>query len=139
MLSTYFKTAWRNILRGKTYSLLNLLGLATGMTVALVIGLWVTGQLGYDHFIPGYEQAYQVRFRYNDHGVIRSGSDVCMPLAGALKQDIPEVAHTAPRYQLGGDVLVVGDKRIGGDMDAVGAEFLQVFPFPLVEGDPATA
>jgi ABC-type antimicrobial peptide transport system permease subunit len=139
MLNTYLKTGWRNIVRGRTYSLLNLLGLATGMTVALVIGLWVTGQLGYDHFIPGYEQAYQVRFRYNDHGVIRSGSDVCMPLAGALKQDIPEVAHTAPRYQLGGDVLVVGDKRIGGDMDAVGAEFLQVFPFPLVEGDPATA
>ncbi|MDO6430893.1 ABC transporter permease [Flavitalea sp. BT771] len=139
MFGTYLKTAWRNILRGRFYSLLNLLGLATGMAVALVIGLWVTDQLEYDHFIPGYEQAYQVRFRYNDHGVIRSGGEVCMPLADALKRDIPEVAHTAPIYQLDKETLVVGDKRIGGDMDAVGEEFLQVFPFPLVEGDAATA
>jgi ABC-type antimicrobial peptide transport system permease subunit len=139
MLNTYLKTGWRNIVRGKTYSLLNLLGLATGMTVALVIGLWVTGQLGYDHFIPGYEQAYQVRFRSLDHGVVRSQREVCMPIADALKRDIPEVAHTAPRYELGQELLVVGDKRIRGELNAVGEEFLQVFPFPLVEGDAATA
>jgi len=139
MLSIYFKTAWRNIIRDKVYSLLNLLGLATGMAVALLIGLWVHYQLSYDRFVPGYEQAYQVRFNYSDNGVIRNQAEVCLPLGDALKKDIPEVAHVAPAFDIGQQVMVVKDKRIYGDVQYVGEEFLQVFPLPLVGGDPATA
>ncbi|HTI07045.1 MAG TPA: ABC transporter permease [Puia sp.] len=139
MLSTYLKTAWRNIVRGRLYSLLNLLGLATGMAVALLIGLWVHYQLSYDRFVPDYEQAYQVRFNYNDNGVMRNQAEVCLPLGDALKKDIPEVAHMAPAFDIGQQVMVVKDKRIYGDIQYVGEEFLQVFPLPLVGGDPATA
>ena len=60
MFRNYFKTAWRSIVRGKVYSLLNLLGLATGMAVALLIGLWVHYQLSYDRFVPGYEDRKSV-------------------------------------------------------------------------------
>ncbi len=139
MLSTYLKTAWRNIVRGRLYSLLNLLGLATGMAVALLIGLWVHYQLSYDRFVPGYEQAYQVRFNYNDNGVIRNQAEVCLPLGDALKNDIPEVAHMAPAFDIGQHVMVVKDKRIYGDVQYVGQEFLQVFQLPLLGGNPATA
>jgi len=52
MLIIFFKTAWRNIVRGKVYSLLNLFGLATGMAVAFLIGLWVHYQLSYDRWTP---------------------------------------------------------------------------------------
>jgi len=139
MLSTYLKTAWRNIVRGKIYSLLNLLGLATGMAVALLIGLWVRYQLSYDRFVPGYEQVYQVRFNYSDNGVVRNQANVCLPLGDALKKDVPEVAHVAPAFDIGQRVMGVKDKRIYGDVQFVGEEFLQVFPLPLVGGDPATA
>ena len=139
MLSTYLKTAWRNVVRGRLYSLLNLLGLATGMAVALLIGLWVHYQLTYDRFVPGYEQAYQVRFNYSDHGVIRNQAEVCLPLGGALKKDIPEVAHVAPAFDIGPVVMAVKDKRLYGDVLYAGEEFLQVFPLPLVAGDAATA
>jgi ABC-type lipoprotein release transport system permease subunit len=139
MLSTYLKTAWRNIVRSRLYSVLNLLGLATGMAVALLIGLWVHYQLSYDRFVPGYEQAYQVRFNYSDNGVIRNQAEVCLPLGDALKKDIPEVAHVAPAFDIGQQVMVVKDKRIYGDVQYVGEEFLQVFPLPLMGGDPATA
>jgi len=139
MLITFFKTAWRNIVRGKIYSLLNLLGLATGMAVALLIGLWVHYQLSYDRFFPGYEQACQIRFNYSDNGVIRNQADVCLPLGDALKKDIPEVAHVAHAFDIGQHVMVVKDKRISGDVQYVGEEFLQVFPFPLLGGDAATA
>jgi ABC-type antimicrobial peptide transport system permease subunit len=138
MLSTYLKTAWRNIVRGKVYSLLNLLGLATGMAVALVIGLWVTNQVSYDRFIPGYERAYQVRFRMSDNGVMRNQVDVSLPVGDALKRDVPEIAYVAPSFG-SGDELIVDDKRIAGNGRFVGPEFLQVFPFPLVEGDASTA
>jgi ABC-type antimicrobial peptide transport system permease subunit len=138
MFSTYLKTAWRNIVRGSVYSLLNLSGLATGMAVALVIGLWVTNQVSYDRFVPGYERAYQVRFRFNDNGVMRNQADVSLPVGNALKHDVPEIAFVAPSFGTG-DELVVNDKRIAGSGRFVGEEFLQVFPFPLVEGNAATA
>jgi ABC-type antimicrobial peptide transport system permease subunit len=139
MLITFFKTAWRNIVRGKLYSLLNILGLATGMAVAMLIGLWVHYQLSYDRWVPGYEQAYQVRFNYADNGVIRNQAEVCLPLGSALKKDVPEVEHVAQAFDIGQVVLVAGDKRIYGDAQYVGEEFLRVFPFPLVGGDAATA
>jgi ABC-type antimicrobial peptide transport system permease subunit len=139
MLSTYLKTAWRNIVRAKLYSLLNLLGLSTGMAVALLIGLWVQYQLSYDRFVPGYQHAYQVRFNYSDNGIIRNQAEVCLPLGDALKKDIPEVAHVAPAFDIGQAVMVVKDKRIYGDVVCAGEEFLQVFPLPLVTGDAATA
>ena len=139
MLITFFKTAWRNVVRGKLYSLLNLLGLAMGMAVALLIGLWVHYQMSYDRFVPGYERSYQGRFNYSDNGVIRNQAEVCLPLGDALKKDIPEVAHVAPAFDIGQAVMVVKDKRIYGDVLYAGEEFLQVFALPLVEGDAATA
>ena len=139
MFRNYFKTAWRNIVRGKVYSLLNLLGLATGMAVALLIGLWVHYQLSYDREVPGYDRAYQVRFNYRENGVIRNQAEVCLPLGDALKKDIPEVEHVAPAFDIGQVVLVAGDKHIYGHVLYAGEEYLQVFPLPLVGGDAATA
>jgi putative ABC transport system permease protein len=140
MLATFFKTAWRNIIRGRVYSLLNILGLATGMAVALIIGLWVYDQVSYDRFFPGYEQAYQVRYNYSDNGVIRNTEMVSIPLAAVLKKDIPEIAHVA----LGGtdtwqQTVRVGNKQLNLNGTGVGDEFLQVFPFPVIEGNAATA
>jgi hypothetical protein len=139
MLITFLKTAWRSMVRGKIYSALNLLGLATGIAVALLIGLWVHYQLSYDRFFHGYASAYQVRFNYNDNGVIRNQAEVCLPLGAALKKDIPEVEHVAQAFDIGQQVMVAGDKRIYGDVQYVGEEFLQVFPFPLLGGQAATA
>jgi len=139
MLIIFFKTAWRNIVRGKIYSVLNILGLATGMAVALLIGLWVHYQLSYDRWVPAYDRAYQVRFNYSDNGVIRNQAEVCLPLGDALKKDIPEVEHVAHAYDIKRQVIIVKDKRIYGDMQFVGEEFLQVFPLPLIGGDAVTA
>ncbi|MDP4130307.1 MAG: ABC transporter permease [Bacteroidota bacterium] len=140
MFRNYLKTSWRNIVRGRVYSLLNILGLATGMAVALLIGLWVSDQVSYDRFFPGYEQAYQVRYKFSDDGVIRNTEMVSIPLAAVLKQDIPEIAHVAlmgpgPWQQ----TVRVGEKQVSLAGMTVGEEFLQVFPFPVIEGDVATA
>lgn len=140
MFRNYFKTAWRNILRSKVYSILNLLGLATGMAVALLIGLWVTDQVTYDCYFPAYEQTYQVRYNFSDNGVIRNTEMVSIPLANVLKQDIPEIAQVAV---IGGggwtQTVRVGEKRISLTGNAVGEAYLKVFPYPVVEGDAATA
>jgi AraC-like DNA-binding protein len=64
MFRNYLKIAWRNMLYNKGYSALNIVGLAAGMAVALLIGLWVTDQYSYDHFLPNYKQLYRP-FRYS--------------------------------------------------------------------------
>ncbi len=144
MLTNYFKTAWRNIIRSKVYSTLNILGLATGMAVALLIGLWVYDQSSYDHFLPGYQQAYQVKYNYNNNGEIRTQIQVCIPLADALKNDVPEIAHTAmsfgpANYGTLTDILSINDKKISPTGIIAGAEFLQIFQFPMLEGNADNA
>jgi putative ABC transport system permease protein len=139
MLKAYFRTAWRNILRSKVYSILNIAGLAAGMAVALLIGLWVYDQSSYDKFLPDYQQAYQVRFRYSDNGIIRTQPMMCIPLATALKNDIPEVAHTAMGFGTGGEEFTVGDRHLTIDNMIAGEEFLEIFQFPMVKGNARDA
>src|ERR1700678_992109 len=112
MFRSYFKTAWRNITRNKVYSLLNIAGLAIGMAVALTIGLWVNYQYSYDRWIPGHQQAFQVKFNYNDKGVIRTQNDVCRPLEDALRADVPGISYTSPAYGPFANTLTAGDKKI---------------------------
>ena len=64
MFKNYFKTAWRNIIRSKGYSALNIVGLATGMAVALILGLWIHKEYTYDKFLPGYDRLYLARRNY---------------------------------------------------------------------------
>jgi putative ABC transport system permease protein len=144
MLRNYFKTAWRSLVNNKVYSSLNIIGLATGMAVALLIGLWVYDQVSYDRFLPGYQQAYQVKYNYSNNGEIRTQSEVCIPLAEALKNDVPEIAHTAlafgpANYGTLTDLLAVGNKKISPIGIIAGAEFLQIFPFQMLEGSPENA
>src|SRR6266536_5717150 len=112
MFKNYFKTAWRNLVNNKIYSALNILGLATGMAVALLIGLWVYYQFSYDRFLPGYQQAYQVRNKYNNNGKIDVGPATSLPLADALKKEIPAIKYAAQTDWMGQHSLIVGDKKL---------------------------
>jgi len=138
MIKNYFKTAWRNILKDKGYSVLNILGLATGMAVALMIGLWVNYQFSFDRFLPGYSQAYQAHYKLNRNGDIQTMQATSVLLAGVMKQDIPEIKYAAQCDWVGSHSLVVGEKKLYIEGAMAGAEFLQIFQFPLLEGNAAT-
>jgi ABC-type antimicrobial peptide transport system permease subunit len=139
MIKNYFKTAWRNLIRNKVFSGLNILGLATGMAVALLIGLWVHDQSSYDRFLPGYQQVYQVRFNYNNKGERNTQNEVCLPLADALKNDIPEVAWAAPAFGPVTNMLGLGDKKLHPRGMIGGDDFLKIFQFPVLKGNATTA
>ena len=118
MLAIFFKTAWRNIVRGRVYSLLNVLGLATGMAVALLIGLWVHDQYRWDRYLPGFNAAYQVKMTMSDKGERHTISNVCLPLNDALRRDVPELAYVAPAFgpvsnMLGVDKKTLSPEEIG--------------------------
>src|SRR6185436_14541010 len=113
-------------MRNKVYSILNVLGLATGMAVALLIGLWVYDQSSYDRFLPNYQQVYQVRFNNNNNGEILTQKEVCLPLGDALKNDIPEVAWVTPAFGPITNTLGLGDKKLNPRGMIGGEDFLKI-------------
>jgi putative ABC transport system permease protein len=135
MIENYFKIAWRNIVKSKGYSALNIFGLATGMAVALLIGLWVYYQFSYDRFLPAYQQAYKARLRYTANGAISVGPATPFPLADALKRDIPGIKYIAQSDWMGPHSLVTGEKKIypGGVMAS--PDFIKIFRYPFLKGN----
>ena len=95
MIKNYFKVAWRNIANNKAYSAINILGLAAGMAVALLIALWVNNEYSYDKFLPDSDRLYQVRRNFNSNGETLTFSSTSLKLANALRGSIPEIEYVA--------------------------------------------
>jgi putative ABC transport system permease protein len=142
MIRNYLKIAWRNMLHNKVYSALNIVGLAAGMAVALLIGLWVVNQYSYDRFLPNYSQLYQVKFNFTDpHDGTHTQDAVCIPLANVLRTTVPGVKRVAETGWVGYNVrdLKVRDKKLLVNSGDVNPEFLKIFQYPFVRGDRNTA
>jgi ABC-type antimicrobial peptide transport system permease subunit len=137
MFSNYLKTAWRNITREKVFSSFNILGLAVGMAVALIIGLWVQYHLSFDRFLPGYGQAYRAMVRSSPNGETEAGGATCLPLADAIKRDVPEVKYVARADWGGQHSLMTGDQKLYSQGLFADEAFLKIFRYPLLEGNAA--
>ncbi|MFB6456285.1 ABC transporter permease [Chitinophaga sp. Hz27] len=66
MFKNYYRLAWRNLQRSKGFAIINILGLAIGMAIVILIGLWVEDELSYDKSIPGYNRNVQLMHHWND-------------------------------------------------------------------------
>lgn len=138
MLKNYFKTAWRNIVRSKGYSALNIFGLAIGMAVALLVGLWVYNEYSYDKSLPDYQRSYLVRRNYYGNGDTVNYNGTSLKLADALRNQVPEIQYVAETDYMRPHGLLVGDKKLYMAGSHVAGDFLRIFPFPLVQGNAAT-
>ncbi|MDF2192759.1 ABC transporter permease [Paraflavitalea sp. CAU 1676] len=138
MWRNYLKTAWRNLLKNKVYSAINVLGLAAGMAVALLIGLWVYNEYSYDRFLPGYQQLYRVQRNFNSNGDTLTFRTTSPRLAIALANDIPEIEHVAISDWMSPRGLMVGDKKLIIRGAQIGGDFLKMFRYPLIKGNPNT-
>src|SRR6185436_9925808 len=91
MIRNYFKIAWRNLLKQKTYSVIKIGGFALSIAVCLLIALYIKDELSYDKSWPAANRIYRIVEEYNDNGKIEFGVDLPAPMARALKQNFPEV------------------------------------------------
>ncbi|MES2265864.1 MAG: ABC transporter permease [Bacteroidota bacterium] len=135
MLKNNFKIAWRNLTNNKVYSTINIMGLAAGMSVALLIGLWVAYQYSYDKFLPNYGQSYQVRRNFNSNGDTLTFNSTSLKLADALRTDYPEIEYVAETDGGRSHGLMVGDTKLLLDGKQAAADFLKIFSFPFIQGD----
>lgn len=141
MFRNYLKIAWRNLLYNKAYSALNIVGLATGMAVALLIGLWVFNQYSYDCFLPGYERAYVVKVNYtSQHDGTHTQDAVPIPLASVLRNTIPGIKYVAEAdlVDFPAHNFLVGNKKLLINGGTVASDFLKIFQYPLVKGNVNT-
>ncbi|MEO8403903.1 MAG: ABC transporter permease [Chitinophagaceae bacterium] len=138
MIRNYFTTAWRNILKNKGYSAINIIGLGTGMAVALLIGLWVNKEYSFDKYLPGYQDVYSVKLNITTGGEIRTIDGVSLPLEETLKKDIPEIKYVAESDWGNMHSLIVNDKKIAQYGIMAGPDYLKIFQYPLVQGNAST-
>ena len=134
MIKNYLKTAWRNLITSKGYSAINIFGLATGMAVALLIGLWVYNEYSYNRFLPEYKQLYRVRRNFNSNGDTLTFPTISLKLAETLRNGIPEIQYVAESDWMGSHGLMVGDKKLYLKGAQSGTDFLKMFQYPLKNG-----
>src|SRR5215467_9768934 len=91
MIKNYFKIAYRNLLRNKSFSIINISGLAIGMASAILILLWVQNEVSYDRFHAKIDRLYQVYSNDVINNSIRSLTATPEIMAPGLKNDVPEI------------------------------------------------
>ncbi len=142
MIKNYLKIAWRNIVNNKVYSAINILGLAAGMAVALIIGLWVVNEYSFDKFLPNYKQLYQVELNFTtQHDGEHTQAAMAIPLVDVMRKDIPGIKYAAETDWVGWQwhSLVVGDKKLYLNGGAAAPDFLKIFQYPFVKGSAKDA
>ncbi len=145
MLKNYFKIAWRNLLKNKAYSAINIVGLATGMAVAILIGLWIWDELSFDTYHKNHDKLAQVMTTQTFNGNTGTGPAVAMPLATELRDkygsDFKNVSMASWNF---GHIITVGDKKISAEGMWVEPVFPKMFSFKMLKGsdqaltDPST-
>lgn len=134
MIKNYIKIAWRNLLKNKGYSILNITGLAIGMAAAMLILSWVQNERSFDLFHHKKDQLFLVGNRANWGDKLQVWFYTPKPLGPAAKAEFPEIAHYS-RYSDNSFLFSVGDKKLKGQGVFVDSAFLSMFDFPLLEGD----
>lgn len=139
MMQNYGKTAWRNLLRNKAFSVVNIAGLAIGMAAAILILLWIQNELSFDRFHKNKERIYQVYSRAAFDGKTESWGGTSMLLAPALQTSYPEAEATARINQVFAFVFHAGEKHLESHGIITDPGFLNIFDFPLLQGNANTA
>jgi putative ABC transport system permease protein len=148
MFRSYLTIAWRNLLRNKVFSFINITGLAIGLAVGFLIYQYVLVELSYDRFHEKADRIYRVPIDYNGGFSLRA-SAINHPAVGpAMKADFPEVEDFARlvRASLFIPAATVSHEKAGEEiifneegLYFADQSFLTMFTFPLLEGDARTA
>jgi len=146
MLKNYFKIAWRNLLKSKVYSSINVLGLACGMAVAMLIGFWMFDELTYDHYHANHEKIARVMVTQTFNNKTGTGEAMAIPLGMELRNkygsDFKYVTLCSWNF---GFVIGAGEKKLSKSGMWVQPEFPTMMGLETLNGnlksltDPSSA
>ena len=139
MIKNYLLIAWRTLLSNKTFSLINILGLALGLACSLVIMLWLKDELAKDRFHQYDSRLCRVMENQYYSGDISTFASTPGILAENIVKDIPEIQLASQMLWEQQPLFTVGDKLDKEKGRYVQKDFVKMFSFKLKSGDPATA
>lgn len=140
MITNHVKIAWRNFIKNRQFSCLNIVGLSTGMACALLIYLWVTEELNVDKFHENDRRLYQVLYHGGNDGSKGTSEQLPSPAAKAIATEMPEVEQAAMAELDDGNsegFASANEKQMKAKRRYVTDNFFNVFSFDLLNGNKA--
>jgi putative ABC transport system permease protein len=136
MLTNYLKIAFRNLVRNKVYSFINIGGLAVGMAVAMLIGLWMLDELSFNKCHDNYLKLGRVMTTYYNEKEPRTGNAVVIPLGEELRtkysSDFKKVALCSWNF---GHIVALGDKKLSQEGMWVESVFPEMLSLKMLKGN----
>ena len=135
MITNYLKIAWRNMVKNRASSFINIGGLAVGMAVAMLIGLWIWDELSFDKYHQNYDKLAMVMQSETASGSISTQSAIPLPLDAELRKSYgSDFKHIAICSWTEQHVLNVGDKNVSYRGNFMGAEAPEMFTLKMLAG-----
>jgi len=136
MIKNYFKIAWRNLIKNKATSLINIGGLAVGMAVAILIGLWIWDELSFDKSHRNYDHIAQVMQNETFNGTVNTGTAVSLPFDAELRKSYgSDFKHIALSSWTEKHIFSAGDKNISFSGNFMGDEAPEIFSLNMLAGN----
>ncbi|MEI3802759.1 MULTISPECIES: ABC transporter permease [unclassified Chitinophaga] len=139
MFKNYCRHGWRNLLKNKLSTLINIGGLSIGLATGIIILLWINGEVSYDAFHQHKAGIYQLMSNSYHDGRWFTGDATPAPLAEKMKLGFPEVKYTTRQAYGGQQLLSTGKKSIYQQSMYADPDYFNIFTFPAISGNPVTA
>ena len=147
MFKNYFKTAWRNLMRNKSYATINVTGLAIGIATCLLIFLIVQFETSFDNYHTHKDRIYRIVTVRSGPDGTHAGGGTPLPLTEGLKLDFPQIKQLANIMKNDGSHYAVGGGSKGGSLKKFKEDlayfadpnFFRIFDFKWLAGDKNTA
>jgi len=136
MFKNYLLIAIRNLLRNKAQSFINIVGLSMGISVAMIIGLWIWDEISFDQYHENYSCIAQVMETDTYNGNSKTGVAIPLPLDAALRKNFGgDFKHIAMTSWTGTYSLAAGDKKISYSGNFMGSEGPDLFSLNMLKGN----
>ncbi|AMR33281.1 ABC transporter permease [Mucilaginibacter sp. PAMC 26640] len=138
MLKNFLKLTWRNLMKNKGFTAINIAGLAVGMASAALILFWVQNEASYDQFHANKDRLYQMYNRSVFDGKLWCWGTTPKIMSTTFKQEFSQVEQAA-RTDRANFLFSIGNKHLTLSGNFTDPDFLIMFSFPLLKGNPKTA
>jgi ABC-type antimicrobial peptide transport system permease subunit len=136
MIKNYLKIAWRNLIRNKISSFINIGGLAVGMAVAMLIGFWIYDELSFDTNFKNYNHITQVLQNNTMNGEIGTGNSVPWPMGDELRKNFGgDFKYITMATYNGGHILTYGEQKLKIDGTYFEPRALEMLSFKMLKGN----
>lgn len=137
MIRNYFKIAWRNIVKDKGSTMINIGGLSIGLAIGVLLLLIIKDEISFDKFQPKLNQVHLLMKNDDNGGQISTFKSTPPPLGKALKAEMPEIVRTSRMTYNAQFLLNNGDKSLYENGTYVDADLFRMFEFKAIAGNPA--